>query len=413
MSAQPIRILLAEDNPDDVLLVRAALHAAEGAKFELSSINRLSTAIALAREQPVDVLMLDLGLPDGQGLETFTRAHAALPHLPILVMSGLSDQEIAIQAVQQGAQDYLLKGTAMMDVLPRAIRYAIERHRAQGELARYARELHEKNAALEEELRMAREVQQAWLPRSYPQISEPDGSPGCAGAPGCALRFAHYYRPANALSGDFFNVFRISESKAGVLICDVMGHGVRAALIGALARGFIGQFAPVASDPGEFLSDLNRELAKTLNLTGIESFASAFYFVADMARRELRYANAGHPSPLVLRRDAHAVEWLRDEGCHQLPLGLMADTSYRTSSGSLGTRDSIVLFTDGLYEEENAGGEQFGQQRLFDAMSCRMAQPCETLLEDLVGEAQRFSGHEEFSDDVCLLGMDVVNGAAR
>lgn len=295
----------------------------------------------------------------------------------------------------------------MLDVLPRAIRYAIERHRSQVDLARYTRELREKNALLEEELRMAREVQQAWLPRMYPQIADPNGPHGSA------LRFSHYYRPANALSGDFFNVFRISDSKAGVLICDVMGHGVRAALIGALARGFIGQFAPVASDPADFLSDLNRELAKTLNYTGIESFASAFYFVADMARRELRYANAGHPSPLRVRRDTGEVDWLRDDGRHQLPLGLMADTAYRTSSCALGDRDSIVLFTDGLYEEENASGEQFGHQRLLDAVSRRVAQPCETLLVDLVGESQRFSGHEEFSDDVCLVGMDVVNGATH
>ena len=407
MSEVPIKVLLAEDRPQDVQLVRAALDAAEGAKFELISANRLSTVIELARERVVDVVMLDLGLPDGQGLETFIRARAALPHLPILVMSGLGDQEIALQAVQQGAQDYLLKGTAMLDVLPRAIRYAIERHRSQVELARYAEELREKNAVLEEELRMAREVQQAWLPRKYPQVSNPGGGLGSA------LHFSHYYRPANALSGDFFNVFGISESKVGVLICDVMGHGVRAALIGALARGFIGQFAPVASDPADFLSDLNRELAKTLNHTGIESFASAFYFVADVTRRELRYANAGHPSPLLLQRDTGAVTWLRDEGRHQLPLGLVADTVYRTATRALEARDSIVLFTDGLYEEENARGEQFGHQRLIDAVSRRMTQPCDTLLDDLVGDSQRFSGHEEFSDDVCLVGMDVVTGASN
>ena len=72
-----------------------------------------------------------------------------------------------------------------------------------------------------------------------------------------------------------------------------------------------------------------------------------------------------------------------------------------------------MLFTDGLYEEENAAGEQFGHQRLLDAVSRRMEQPCETLLDDLVSESQKFSGHEEFADDVCLVGMDVVNGAKR
>ena len=407
MNDSPIHVLLVEDNPGDVVLVRAALEAAEGAKFEVVSISRLGAAIDHANARPADVMMLDLGLPDAQGLETFLRAHAALPGIPILVLSGLLDQEIAIQAVQQGAQDYLVKGTAMLDVLPRAIRYAIERHRSQEDLERYAGELREKNAVLEEELRMAREIQQAWLPRQYPQFSDRLGEHGSA------LNFSHYYRPATALSGDFFNVMRLSDDRAGVLICDVMGHGVRAALIGALARGFIGQFAPVASDPAGFLSDLNRELAKTLKQTGIESFASAFYFVADMTQRELRYANAGHPNPLLLRRDAGTVDWLGEDRQHQPPLGLLEETSYRTSTCALDERDSVVLFTDGLYEEENARGEQFGHQRLLDAVTRRLAQPCETLLDDLVCESQKFSGHEEFADDVCLVGMDVVNGGKR
>ena len=95
-----------------------------------------------------------------------------------------------------------------------------------------------------------------------------------------------------------------------------------------------------------------------------------------------------------------------------MPLGLTGETSYRSTLGELGGRDSIVLFTDGLYEEENAEGEQFGHQRLLDAVTRRLSQHCDTLLEDLVHESQRFSGHEEFADDVCLVGMDVVDGAA-
>ena len=181
----------------------------------------------------------------------------------------------------------------MRDLLPRALRYAVERHGAQQKLEHYARELQEKNAVLEDELRLAREVQQALLPHQYPRFYDPLSSHRRL------LQFTHCYRPAAALSGDFFNILPVSNHEAGVLICDVMGHGVRAAFIGALARGFILQFTPIASDPGRFLTSLNRALTDTLNQSGIEAFASAFYFVADVANRRLAYANAGHPSASV------------------------------------------------------------------------------------------------------------------
>jgi len=258
---------------------------------------------------------------------------------------------------------------------------------------------------LEEELRMAREVQQALLPHRYPQFSD------ASSAHGRILQFAHRYCPAAALSGDFFNILPISDHEAGVLICDVMGHGVRAAFIGALTRGFILQFTPIASDPGKFLTGLNRALAETLNQSGIEAFASAFYFVADVAERRLRYANAGHPSALMLHRDAGTVDLLQVGRPYQPPLGLLGETTYPASQTDLAEHDSIVLFTDGLYEQENAEGEQFGQQRLLDAVSERLAEPCGVLLDDLVEETQHFSGHEDFADDVCLVGMDVVNGS--
>jgi sigma-B regulation protein RsbU (phosphoserine phosphatase) len=320
------------------------------------------------------------------------------------VLSGLSDEEIAIQAVKQGAQDYLLKGPAMEDVLPRAIRYALERHRSQGQLESYADELREKNSLLEEELRMAREIQQALIPGQYPQVLDLSGS--CEGS----LRFAHCYRPASGLSGDFFNVLHLPDNKVGLLICDVMGHGVRAALIGALARGLFDQLRPVAADPGKFLSGLNCGLSAILKHTGIDAFASAFYLVTDLATRGVRYANAGHPDALVLRRDSGVVDWLRVEAPHHPPLGLLGETTYRVCESALSKHDSLLLFTDGVYEEENAAGEQFGRQRLREAVNRRLRQPCETLLEDLVHDIQDFSGHQQFADDVCMVGMDVVNG---
>ena len=143
-----IKVLLVEDNPVDEFMVRAALERSTSAAFTVSSAERLDDAIEQARSTPTDVMLLDLGLPDVQGMQTFVRARAALPNLPILVLSGHDDEQFAIQSVQQGAQDYLLKGATMKEVLPRAIRYAIERHRAPAQMKSHATDLLENEAAL-------------------------------------------------------------------------------------------------------------------------------------------------------------------------------------------------------------------------------------------------------------------------
>ena len=398
---KPIKILLVEDNPTDVLLVRAALGAAAGLKFEVATADRLAVALHRANAEPFDLVLLDLGLPDVQGFKTFELAHIGVPNIPIIVLSGLGDDQLAMRAVEQGAQDYLPKARVMEDLLPRAIRYAIERHRAQAERERHAAELRKKNQQLEEELRMAHEMQEALLPHEYPQIFANKHS----------LHFAHFYQPAAALSGDFFDVWRLSENQAGVLICDVMGHGVQAALLAALIRGLADHFMPVATQPGKFLGAMNHQLSETLKHAGIETYATAFYFVVDLAAGEIHYANAGHPSALILRRDDRTANWLKVDGEYRPPLGLLgSDVTYPEYHAVVRPNDSIVLFTDGLYEAENAAGEPFGHQRLLDAVSRRLDEPCEKLLNDLIHETQQFSGHAEFSDDVCLVGMDVVNG---
>lgn len=143
-----IRVLLVEDNPVDAFMVRTALERSPRVHFVVSTAERLGAALEQAGAAPPDVLLLDLCLPDSHGLETFLSARAALPGLPILVLSGHDDEELAIQSVQQGAQDYLIKGGTMTESLPRAIRYALERHRAQEQLHRYALDLRCKDEEL-------------------------------------------------------------------------------------------------------------------------------------------------------------------------------------------------------------------------------------------------------------------------
>ena len=105
------------------------------------------------------------------------------------------------------------------------------------------------------------------------------------------------------MGGDFFHVFQISDSVAGVLICDVMGHGVRAALVAMILRTLVEDLRVHATEPAKFLQELNRGISHILKHTHLSIFVSALYLMADIARGELHYANAGHPTPLCVHRD--------------------------------------------------------------------------------------------------------------
>jgi signal transduction histidine kinase len=134
MSTDPITILLIEDNPGDVGLIRTHLAAGQHVTpYRLEHVDRVASGLERLKQGDIDVILLDLSLPDGQGLETFTTMYAHSPHVPIIVLTGLADEELADYAVRQGAQDYIAKGQIDGTLLTRAIRYAIERKRAEDE----------------------------------------------------------------------------------------------------------------------------------------------------------------------------------------------------------------------------------------------------------------------------------------
>jgi signal transduction histidine kinase len=129
-----LRVLIVEDNPADVNLMRDALPEAGPIRFHSESVARLSDAIALLATGGIDLVMTDLGLPDSQGLATLRELRQAAPNLAIIVLTGNDDQEMAVAAVREGAQDYLVKGQISGGMLVRAVRYALERKRAEEEI---------------------------------------------------------------------------------------------------------------------------------------------------------------------------------------------------------------------------------------------------------------------------------------
>jgi serine phosphatase RsbU (regulator of sigma subunit) len=398
-----VRVLLIEDNPGDARLIQYMIEEAGEGVFELERVDRLSAALKRLKEGGISAILADLSLPDSQGLQTFIRLHAQTPHVPIIVLSGLNDTNLAVQAVHEGAQDYLVKGQVDGQLLGRAIRYAIERKSMSEQVARYAEELRARNTQMQADLDMAREIQEIFMPQQYPTFPHwvaPDQS---------SLRFSHRYLPAAEVGGDFFTIFPITDTTAGIFICDVMGHGMRAALITAIMRGLVEELLPAAADAGRFLAEINRSLHAILKRTREPFLATAFYVVVDVAASEARFASAGHPSPFLVRRQTGNAEPLKFcDPRHGPALGLFEKSTYPSCRCPIAVNDLLLLFTDGIYEIDNAAMEEYGQERFLTAVRQRSRLPTELLLDEALKEAQRFSGRADFDDDVCLVAVDVA-----
>ncbi len=134
MDAKPTKVLLIEDNPADALLVQGMLADARIAQFDVECVNRLASGVQRLAQGGIDVVLLDLTLPDSHGLDTFREAHTQAPTVPIIVLTGFEDETLALQSIQQGAQDYLVKSHIDVHILDRSLRYAIERKRAEDAL---------------------------------------------------------------------------------------------------------------------------------------------------------------------------------------------------------------------------------------------------------------------------------------
>ena len=139
MVEKPLRLLLIEDNPGDVRLVQENMRERPYVKIQVAET--LQDGLEILEDRPPDVILLDLGLPDSQGIDTVQKVVTAAPEVPVIVLTGLDDEEVGVSAVKAGAQDYLMKGQWAEQLLPRIIRFALERSEVQSELRRLNQEL--------------------------------------------------------------------------------------------------------------------------------------------------------------------------------------------------------------------------------------------------------------------------------
>ncbi|HEY5814140.1 MAG TPA: SpoIIE family protein phosphatase [Terrimicrobiaceae bacterium] len=274
---------------------------------------------------------------------------------------------------------------------------AEERNRLKATMA----ELEAKNAALQADLQLAREVQEALLPRDYPVF------PGFGGSDQHALSFAHCYLPAATVGGDFFDIIPLSQTRAGILVCDVMGHGLRAALITAIIRALLEELRPSMDEAGRFLELLNQRLRAVLERVEEPFVATAFYLIADTATQEVSFANAGHPGPCRICRKAGTVEAMSTLREQNGPaLGIFDSATFPTSHARFESGDCIVMFTDGAFEVYSEEGIEFGKEALFSTFLQHANLPANELFAAFLKDVLAFSSRSEFDDDVCLVAVE-------
>ena len=244
----------------------------------------------------------------------------------------------------------------------------------------------EERARIEQELRTARLIQHSLLPKDVPML------PGWQIAP--------YYQPAREVGGDLYDFLTFEDGRLGLVIGDVSGKGVPAALVMATTQSMLRAAAQAAISPGEVLARVNELLCVDMppNL-----FVTCFYAILDPVSGRLHYANAGHDLPY--RRYSGGVSELRATG---MPLGLMPGMRYEENEATLASGDSVLFYTDGLVEAHNAKRDMFGFPHLMELVRGNLCST--TLIDSLLQELATFTGDDwEQEDDVTMLVLHRVS----
>jgi phosphoserine phosphatase RsbU/P len=240
--------------------------------------------------------------------------------------------------------------------------------------------------AIEDELKVARELQFSILPAGVPEVR--------------SLRIAVAYQPMTAVAGDFYEFIPLDGEHVGFLVADVTGHGVPAALIASMIKVAMQSVMGCADEPGEVLRGLNGVLYGLLR----DQFVTAAYLWLDTGNRKALYSAAGHP-PLLRWREGK-LESIESNG---LLFGVTPEAAYPVCDLSIHPGDRFLLYTDGVIETQNASGDWFGDRKLEQVVRDNQSRPPSELLEQLLSEIRGWqSASAAQQDDITLIVIDVV-----
>jgi phosphoserine phosphatase RsbU/P len=369
-------ILLVDDAPSNIQVVNSILK--DDYRVRIATTGPKALELANSSTAP-DLILLDIMMPEMDGYEVCTRLKAA-PHtrdIPVIFLTGKIEAEDETRGFHVGAVDYIHKPFS-----PPVVKARVETHL----MLREAREqLAKQLLALNRELEMAREIQLSILPREAPKVA--------------GLDISARYVPMSSVAGDFYDFIILDPRHIGILVADVSGHGLSAALIASMLQVALTAQYKHASKPGEVLAGLNDALCGKFQ----SNFVTAAYMFVDLDKRAIQYAGAGHPPMLMWSCSSSSASEICENG---LFLGQFPEATYDSVEVKVGAGDRCLLYTDGVVEAENRSLGQLGTDRLkqFLESHSRLAgdEFSNQLLEELTRWSELETGESQ-SDDITLL----------
>ncbi len=389
----PPRILIVDDEPYNVDYLQQEL-SERG--FELIAASNGKEALEKIRAESPDLVLLDIMMPvmDGFAALEQVKADAATRDIPVIVISASNDLKSVVKGIQNGAEDYLPKPFEPV-ILHARITASLERKRLRDQEQLYLQ-------SLEKELEIARDIQAQFLPDELPQV------------PGWEI--AAYFKAAKFVAGDYYDAFTLPDGNLVFMVGDVCGKGVGAALFMTLFRSLLRasssnllaeENAPGSIPPAERIkgavSIANRYIASTHQKAVI--FSTLFIALLDVKSGTLAYINAGNEPAIIIDKDGQVRDKLMTTGP---VVGALPFTLHQVKEIHLNGDETILAFTDGIPDAQNAAGEFFGKDRLLTLLS--QDDTPSGLLEKIVAALSAFISEADQFDDITLMAIK-RNGA--
>ena len=383
----PVKILSVDDEMDlELLLTQYFRRKIRKGEYEfVFAHNGLEALTMMVKHPDIEIILSDINMPEMDGLTLLAKINEMRnPALKVIMVSAYGDMGNIRQAMNNGAFDFATKPIDLDD-LSITIEKAIEQidyvHRMQEE--------HSQLESLKGDLAIAREIQQAILPRAFPPFPEDSDK----------LDIAASMTPAKDVGGDFYDFFRIDENRIGFLIADVSGKGIPAAIFMAVSRTLIRATGVRGGSPAECLAYSNKLLAdESVDCM----FVTVFYGIMNLKTGEVSYCNAGHNPPYILKRNGkvEALPLSQDT-----MVGVFDGLVYHDVSLQLDHGDALVLYTDGVTEAMNPKNEEFGEQRLEETLEEVTLHNCQKMVEAIKSDVAAYAGDAEQSDDITILAL--------
>jgi len=369
-------LLLVDDEPANIQIVNSILK--DEYKIRVATTGAKALELVAATPLP-DLILLDVVMPEMDGYEVCTRLKTApeTKDIPVVFLTGQTETSDETRGFEVGAVDYIHKPFS-----PAVVQARVHTHLT---LRGVRQQLAQQLDTIKKELEVARKIQFSILPHEVPAIQ--------------GVELAARYVPMTQVAGDFYDFIVIDETHVGILVADVSGHGMPAALIASMLKIALAAQADHATEPAEVLTQLNQTLCGKFH----DHYVTATYVYLDMEKHTLRYAGAGHPPVLMCDAATGRVRDLEENGFF---LSWMADAAYSSREVPLGQDDWVILYTDGITETTNRKMQEFGIERFHDFAASNSFLSAEAFASKLLDELQKWSGRaegEEPDDDVTLV----------